>query len=218
MTYRLVCFDLDGTIIDDTEFIWYTLHRHFRVDMAQVKRWHRLFLDGKVTYEQWFAEDIKWWNAAGARKPDYIAAVKSLRLMQGAEETIRELKRRGLKIAIVSGSLNIVIDTFFPKHPFDYVFVNEIHFDRRGRVAGFRVTPYDFEHKATAVKEIALKEGIGLEECVFVGDNVNDVDAVRISGQGISFNSKSRELDRAADVVIRRKDLRGILAHVFPDS
>ncbi len=32
MKYKLVCFDLDGTIVDDTVFIWQTLHEHFKTD------------------------------------------------------------------------------------------------------------------------------------------------------------------------------------------
>jgi phosphoserine phosphatase len=212
---RLVCFDLDGTIVDDTEYIWYSLHKHFGVDMKLVREWHRLYSEGKITYEQWFAEDIKWWNDHGAKKEGFMDCVKGLRLMDGAVETIKALKERSVKIAIISGSLNIVVDHFFPTHPFDYVYVNDIYFGPDGRINGFKVTPYDFVHKATAMREIAAKEKIPLEKCAFVGDNVNDIDAVKLAGLGISFNSKSEELDSVADVVIKKKDLREILSHVL---
>ena len=32
MQYRLVCFDLDGTLVDNTIFIWQTLHEYFQTD------------------------------------------------------------------------------------------------------------------------------------------------------------------------------------------
>ncbi len=32
MKYKLVCFDLDGTIVDDTIFIWQTIHNHLKTD------------------------------------------------------------------------------------------------------------------------------------------------------------------------------------------
>ena len=33
--YRLACFDLDGTLVDDTIFIWQTLHDHFGSDATR---------------------------------------------------------------------------------------------------------------------------------------------------------------------------------------
>ncbi len=211
MRYRLACFDLDGTIVDDTEFIWYTLHEHFNVDFSLVRKWRDKFLGGKISYEQWFAEDIAWWNSAGARKKDFIEAIGRLRLMGGARETIAELKRRGVKLAVISGSLGFVLEHFFPDRPFDHVFINELYFDHKGRISGYKVTPYDFSHKATGLRIIAEKEKIALSDCVFVGDNLNDIEAVKLAGLGISFNSKSKELDRAADIVVKKKDLREVL-------
>ncbi len=214
MRYKLVCFDLDGTIVDDTEFIWHTLHEHFSIDQSLVRKWHNMYLEGKITYAEWFAEDVAWWNRAGARKKDFFEAISGLRLMQGAEETIFELKRRGAKIAVISGSLDIVMHHFFPGNPFDHVFINQISFDHKGRISGYKVSPYDFVHKATGLKLIATRENIPLAKTVFVGDNLNDIEAVRTAGLGISFNSKSKELDAAADIVVKKKDLREILCHL----
>ena len=104
MKYKVVCFDLDGTIIDDIEYIWYVLHEYFNINMEYVKKWHKMFDDGKVNYEEWFNEDIKWWNEAGATKEGFFEVVKKLKLMEGAVDTIRELKKNGVKIAIISGS------------------------------------------------------------------------------------------------------------------
>jgi len=214
MKYKLVCFDLDGTLIDDTVYIWYTLHKHFGVDFSLVKKWHRMFDEGKVTYEEWFREDIKWWKSAGARKKDFYDALGKIKLMKGAKETIKELKKRGIKIAIISGSLDYVVEHFFPGM-FDYVFINKIYFDHRGRISGYEITPYDMEHKATGLKEIARKHGFELSECVFVGDNYNDTIAVKTAGLGISFNSSSKELNSAADIIIKKKDLRETWHHIF---
>ena len=32
MKYKLACFDLDGTIIDETIYIWQTIHEHLATD------------------------------------------------------------------------------------------------------------------------------------------------------------------------------------------
>jgi len=215
MKYKLIFFDLDGTIIDDIEFIWYVLHDHFGVSRDLVKKWHKKFDEGEITYEEWFNEDVKWWKKAGAKKKDFFDAVKKLKLMDGALETLNTLKDKGCKLIIVSGSLNIVVEYFFDKDMFDYVFINELEFGFDDEISGYKVTKHDFHHKATAVRQVAEKEGIDLSECVFVGDNYNDKQAVETAGLGISFNSHSKELDEVADVKIKKKDLREILRYLL---
>jgi len=210
----LVCFDLDGTIIDDTEFIWYTLHDYFGVPLQEVKRWHKMYLEGKITYDEWFAQDILWWNQAGARKHHFFEALKRLSLMPGAQAAIHELHKRGHILGIISGSLNIVVDHFFPEHLFSYVYVNSIFFDHKGRISGRETTPYDNEHKATALHMVADKEKLAMKNTVFVGDNYNDIEALRLAGTGIAFNAKSKAVEAAADVVVKKKDLREVLIHI----
>jgi phosphoserine phosphatase len=214
MRYKVVCFDLDGTIVDGIESIWYYLHRQFRVPDEDVKRWHHWYNEGKVTYEQWFQQDIIWWNSANARRSDFLRAFSALNLVPGANEAIKELKKRGAKVAIVSGSLNIVVEYFFPPGTFDHVFINDIYFDKKGKISGYRVSPYDFLHKATAIRRIAEKEGVGVDDCAFVGDHYNDVEAMKVAGLGIAFNPKSKEVERVADLVIRKNDLREVLVHL----
>ena len=62
---------------------------------------------------------------------------------------------------------------------------------------------------------VAQKEGVELSECVFVGDNYNDMNAVKTAGLGISFNSHSKELDEVADIIIKKKDLREVLKYLL---
>ena len=54
------------------------------------------------------------------------------------------------------------------------------------------------------------------DECAFVGDNFNDVEAAAAAGFSIAFNSKSENLDEVADVKLPGKDLRKML-EFFPD-
>jgi phosphoserine phosphatase len=61
---------------------------------------------------------------------------------------------------------------------------------------------------------IAAREGVPLARCAFVGDHGNDVAAARAAGLAIAFNPKSRDLEDAAHVVLRSRDLRAILEHL----
>jgi phosphoserine phosphatase len=137
-----------------------------------------------------------------------------MRLMPGALETLSELKQRGLKLAVISGSLQIVLDKLLPDYHFDHVLISRMLFDDQGQLIGGVPTEFDMAGKGAGLAAIAARESIPLESCVFVGDNFNDISAMRVAGLGIAFNCKSEELAQVADVVVEGKDLRGILQHV----
>ena len=157
------------------------------------------------------------WKEQHVKKEDFIKAIKDLRLMKGAMETLQELKKNKIKLAIISGSLNIVLEKFIPNYKefFDDVFLSKIYFDEQGNIAKVEATEYDMEKKAEALKLISEREKIHLKECVFVGDFLNDLKVIQDAGLGISFNCEHEELNKVADVVIEKKDLREILKHIL---
>lgn len=217
MDYKLVCFDLDGTLVDGTEFIWKTLHTNLGIDPVKTDQAMKDYFNGQITYKEWFENDLKLWNEKGITKGDLLNAIKDINPHEGALETLQKLKNNGLKIAIVSGSIDLVLKKTFGIHQslFDDVFINKIKFGEGGKIIGGTHTPFDMEHKATGLKLICEKEGITPEECVFVGDNHNDREIAKMAGLSIAFNCKDQELSEICDVVIEKKDLREILPYIL---
>ncbi len=115
----------------------------------------------------------------------------------------------------ISGTLDLMLDTVFPDHPFDEVYANHIGFDDDGRISHWRATPFDMTGKARLLRSIALREGVRLEQCAFVGDSTNDVWIAREAGFTLALNPKSDELEREADAVVRTDDLRDVLPHLL---
>ncbi len=217
MSYKLVCFDLDGTIIDETVFVWQTIHEHLATDTQRRENARRRFLEKEISYEEWAQHDIMLWEEKGATKKEIMKAIELLRLMKGARETLEALRSAGLKLAIISGSLNIAVEKVLPEYEqvFSHVYLNKIHFDEHGHIDTIIPTEHDMEHKAAALLEICKKEGIRPEECVFIGDHHNDVHAARKAGLSIAFMPKDKGLEEACDVVIRKKDLRLVLPYIM---
>jgi len=215
--YKLVCFDVDGTLIDNVTFSWQVFHDYFRTDKHRRDDAKRKFFDGKITYMQWAEHDINLWREKNAKKEDFFRALTGLRLMEGAIDTLEELKKHNIKLAIISGSLNVLLDKFIPNYRdfFDDVFLSRIYFDEDGNIEKVEATEYDMDGKALALRKIAEREGLSLKECVFVGDYLNDIKIIREAGLGIAFNCEHDEVKRAADVVIGKKDLREILKHIL---
>lgn len=215
--YKLVCFDVDGTLIDNVKFSWQIFHDYFQTDWHRREDAKNKFFNGQITYKEWAEHDINLWKERNAKKHHFFAAIEHLKLMEGAIETLNELKKRGLKLAIISGSLNIILEKFIPNYEdfFDDVFLSRIYFDEEGNIAKIEATEYDMDGKALALRKICEKEGISLKDCVFVGDYLNDLKIIEEAGLGIAFNCEYDELKKAANIVIDKKDLREILKYII---
>ena len=215
--YKLVCFDVDGTLIDNVKFSWQIFHDYFETDIHRREDARNKFFDGKITYKEWAEHDINLWRERNAKRQDFFRAIGHLHLMEGAMETLQELKKHKIKLAIISGSLNVVIEKFMPDYMdfFDDIFLSRIYFDDGGNIIKIDATEYDMDGKALALKKIAEREKISLKECAFVGDYLNDIKIIKEAGLGIAFNCEHEELKKVADVVIEKKDLREILKYIL---
>ncbi|MBN2457978.1 HAD family phosphatase [Candidatus Woesearchaeota archaeon] len=215
MRYKLVCFDLDGTLIDETESIWITLYEHLGVDLKEAAITANRFYAGEISYEEWCKSDLRLLKEHKLNTGSFKEIAAKLKVMQGAHETLKQLKEKGIKLAVISGSVDTIFDLLFPSHPFDYVFINKLVFDDYGNVQDIIPTDYDCDKKGKGLKRIAETEGISTKECVFVGDYKNDISIAKEAGLSIAFNSKSEELNSVSDVVIKEKDLSLILDHIL---
>jgi len=216
--FDLVAFDVDGTLVEhpDDKTVWQILNEAFTGSDDQNRERLALYRSGKLSYAEWVALDVVSCREADARREDLIRAFEPLRLVRGAAEALLALKRGGARLAVISGTLDLLLDTLFPEHPFDEVYANRIEFDAEGRIASWRATPFDMEGKAVALRAIAEREGVPLSRCAFVGDHSNDLSAARIAGFTVAFNPKCEEIESIASVVVRSTDLRDVLPHLLP--
>ncbi len=211
--YDLICFDVDGTLVRHPtgKVIWEILNRRFTGnDTVNIDR-HRWYNEGRITYPEWVEMDVQGWIEAGATRAEIVDAVREFERFDGASDTLWELKRRGARLAIISGTLDIVIDTLFPEHPFDDVYSNKLEFDEGGVLTGWRATPFDLEGKPTALRELSQKHSVSLDRAAFVGDGENDVPMVGVAGCVVAFNPRSAELERRATHVIHGPDMSRLL-------
>lgn len=212
-TYQLIAFDVDGTLVENDKgmVVWQLLNQRFGGEPAENAERFSSYLKGRISYAQWVDMDIEDWRRAEATR-GIIAEeiVAHLHLVRGARRALTELARRGYRLAVISGTLDIVLELLFPVHPFEEVFTNKIWFDDEGKIAGWEATPYDMEGKARALRSVAARMQIPLERTVFVGDNINDLQAMAAAGLAVAFEPKAPSVSEAADHVIR-EDMRGLL-------
>jgi HAD superfamily phosphoserine phosphatase-like hydrolase len=218
MPPRLVCFDIDGTLVDGfpsgSPYVWRVLHDGYGTPEEPLRLHREAFFAGKITYDQWFAHDLSWLAKAGATRAGLSEILRArLHLVRGVEEVVSTLHAAGSLVATLSGSVDLVLETLLADLPLDAVLVNRLHFDDHGRLVGGTPTPYDIERKADGLRALASRFDVSLAETAFVGDAVNDVAVARIAGVSIAFNCRDQLLASVSGHVFPApaEDLRVIL-------
>jgi phosphoserine phosphatase len=215
--FDLVAFDVDGTLVRSPcrRTVWEILNERY-VGTSEVNRQrYRDYLDGRISYAEWVALDIRGWQEAGASRTEMLEAMAPLRPVAGTMEALAALRQAGMRLVVISGTLDMLLHALLPDAPFDEIHANHIAFDAGGRIAHWRATPFDMQGKAQALRGIAMREGIPLARTAFVGDSSNDVWIARAAGRAIAFNPTCDELAAACDVVVHADDLRALLPHLL---
>jgi phosphoserine phosphatase len=205
----LIGFDVDGTLVRHPHgrVIWEVLNLRYGGTEEQNRQRYSRYVAGDMTYDEWVEMDVTDWIEAGATRQEMLKCVEEFELIEGAREAVDELKARGFKLAVISGTIDIVIDALFPEHPFEEVFTNKVFFNNNGVLESWQATPFDWHGKADALRQIATRHGIPLSRSAFVGDGDNDVSLLGVSGFFVAFQPRSEKLAREADVVIKDNTL-----------
>jgi phosphoserine phosphatase len=207
---KLIAFDLDNVLIDGEAID--EIGKLMGVE-AKISEITKKAMEGDLDFETSLKERVALLK--GASVEDIKEVVSNIPLMKGAEETIAELKKRGYKIATITGSFEIIADRMKDDLGLDYAFSNVLH-EEDGKLTGDVSGPLVTGSKAEVLKEIMEMEKIKAEESAAVGDGANDVSMLEEAGLGIAFNAKP-VLKEKADVVIDKRDLKELLT-VFKEE
>ena len=184
-TRRLVCFDMDSTLIQ-TEVID-ELAKHAGVG-DQVAAITEQAMQGKLDFNQSFRRRMALLEGLDESVLEDIA--NKLPIMEGAERLIKNLKAYGFKTAILSGGFTYFGKFLQNKFGIDYVHANTLE-RIDGKLTGNVIDPIiNGEMKAKLLKEIAEQEGISPAQTIAVGDGANDLPMLSAAGLGIAFRAK----------------------------
>jgi len=202
---RLVVFDMDSTLID-AEVID-ELAKAAGVG-AQVSEITERAMRGELDFKASFRERMALLKGLPESVLEEVAA--SLRLTEGAETLISQLRRLGYKTAILSGGFSYFAEGLQKRLGIDYVYANALPIED-GLLTGGVVEPIvDGQRKADLLRQLAQREGISLEQTIAVGDGANDLPMLSIAGLGVAFRAKPL-VKQSAKQAISTLGLDGIL-------
>jgi len=142
-----------------------------------------------------------------------IEIASNLPVMNGAKETVSELKKAGYKVVCFSGGFRVATKPFCANLGIDADFSNILH-QKDGMLTGLVGGEMMFDDSKGEMLR-RLKNVLGIEEkdIIAVGDGANDRSMFKYASKKIAFCAKEA-LKKEANIIIDKKDLREILNYI----
>ena len=201
MKYKLVLFDMDGTLLDGRTIYTLAEKKEFKNELTSILKSGKKFYE--ITIE--IAKLLK-----GYKKSELIKIIREIPLQKDVEKLIKELKKRKIKTAIVTDSYQFVADDLRKRLDLDYAYANNL-LSLNGRFTG-QIVIHNNELikdyinneiysicKSCVLDELCDKLGISEKEVIAIGDGIVDISMLDKAGLGIAFKA-SEKVQKHADV------------------
>jgi len=223
---RAVVFDCDG-VLSDNGSSWEMIHKKFGTgsdDGGEHQKTLEMFLDGKISEEDFVAHDIQLWRGVrpDIHRDDIMRCYSGVGLIKGARDVVEELQRRGVFVAIVSSGVDMFVGSIAGMLKVDDWAANGFKWDEDGWLIEGLPTRVFSHDKGLMVGKLARINGFDASEIMSVGDSGTDLSMMIEGSNFIGFNprrDRARSAFEEAGVpVVEGKDLSLIWPYIFPDE
>ena len=193
-------FDFDGTLTRAVDPIikttWENIWTALGYNVRECQKLHKRFDLKEISHETWCQLTEEKFKAKKLQKEVLYDIANKIQLIDGVEETFKELRNRDIKIYIVSGSIQLIIQTVLgPLNEYvDTIRANILWFDEDGYLKKIVGTKYDFEGKADYIRIIANDLQISTNDILFVGNSRNDHFAHESGAKTLCINPRLTDM------------------------
>lgn len=202
MRYKLIIFDIDGTITTHISS-WRYIHERLGLWQKQAFTYQEQFFAGKISYRRFCELDAAHWKGMPVKKIRKI--FRHVRYSRNAVRSISKLKDMGFKLAAISTGLQFMPDRLRREFDFDYTLSNRLVV-RRGALTGGVKINLAHGAKDLILRRIFRRFGVKPRAVISVGDSEGDVPLAKKTGYSIAFNSTSSKLSRIVDYDCKTRD------------
>ncbi|MGQ9585673.1 MAG: HAD family hydrolase [Anaerolineae bacterium] len=203
---RWAVFDLDGTLKQARDPYVY-LHERLGVAEAAASI-TEAGLSGHIPYEEWLRLDVGLWRGQPAHRLE--AFLQENPYLPGAQEAVAELRRRGLRLAILTTGPSLHAHLVAQELGFERILANEV-IVRDGLVTGEVGRHIPLGGKGPALRELLQAWGADPSACLAVGDGESDVPMFQQVGLAVAVQPHSLAVRQAADLVLETPNLTGLV-------
>lgn len=214
MNYKLIIFDIDGTIARHISS-WRYIHEKLGLWHKQAYRYQEKFLAGKISYRKFCEFDAAHWKGLPEKKIREI--FKKVPYAKNAAQYIKKLKKMGFKLAAISTGLQYIAGRIKKELGFDYVLSNRL-ISRKGILTGKVKINITHGAKGKILRRILNKFHVKPREVICIGDSSGDIPLTKHSGYSIAFNSSDEAFSKIVDYNCKTKDFREVFKKILSIS
>jgi len=202
---KLAVFDFDSTLMDGETIDFLAAELGIKDEVSSITE---AAMQGKLDFFESLQSRVALLKGLDANKVDDIC--HSLPYMNGAKETIAELKKMGMTVVCFSGGFRNA--TSFAKDilGYDADFSNILH-SKDGKLSGLvgGDMMFDFS-KGDMLLRLQNLLGVTKEQTLVVGDGANDRSMFTHAEKKVAFCAKEI-LKKEANIIVESKDLTLLL-------
>lgn len=156
-------------------------------------------------YLDWMADTVEIHKKYGLQKKHLDELVNDAQLHEGAFELFDWLKKNNVITVLITGGIKALADKVQRALKIDHAFsACEYFFDKDGFVEFVNLLPSDNRGKSSFMKQVIYEHGLKPNDCLFVGDGMNDRFLALEVGTSIAFNAQP-ELEKVTTYRINQK-------------
>ena len=199
---KLAVFDFDSTLMDGETLDIIAKETEYYKEIKEITE---KGMKGEIDFFESLISRVALLEGMKLKKVNKIC--ESLPIMNGAEETIKELKNKNYKCVCFSGGFKNATLIFVEKLKLDGEFSNIFHTKNNiltGKVGGEMMF---LDSKGNMLLALQKLLNISYNDTLVVGDGANDLSMFKYAKNRVAFCSKEI-LKKEANIIINEKDLR----------